>query len=172
MRPDTAAMTLTGHNDVKVHADQRAVLIHASKPQEPEAVRAVSVAANLYPEMYCRLVEGEDPGDVVINFPYVWNFRIGRDSGVSVDPLPYPDTGLFIPQDFSGIVYFLFNVRLREASIEYATALPEPAEDVYYRVLANVSRGTGTVSIRQRFFGMLTVPSEDTLESGLGVFGS
>ncbi len=162
--------TITGSQDVEVHASQHMVLIHATPQEAPPAAPPAAAAVNLYSAMYFRLSAGEIPGDVTMYFPYVWNFPIGSDAPSNVDPLPYPTTGLSIPEDFTGIVYLLFNVKLGEASIEYATALPAQAEDVYVRTLANVTRGTGAVTIRQRFFGLLTAPSEDPFEAGAGVF--
>jgi len=148
-----------GENTTIVSAD-RGTQILRSEPQ------ITSESLSPYREMYNLVEPGDQPGKVVVKkAAYIFN-SIGGES----DPIPQSVTIWFseisatVPEGANnGLIVFEYQITpVTNVEIGYYPMRPAATNHVYTRPLAWVSRPTGSdsVTIRQRHFGYVAIPSE------------
>jgi hypothetical protein len=167
-------MNITGYGDMAVYETPEVVLFSREsviQAQEVQLTRASSVAAT-YGDMYFKVEQtGDAAGEIAIkNVAYYFNQITGFKDPVGTSPLFWGDLEVIIPEDSEGAVYFELDFNTMTPVAAFYETIPEVAGNIYYRAIADVSRGDeDTVTITQRHLGVLTVPSEDTVTLDFGL---
>jgi hypothetical protein len=154
----------TGLGNVTSHQAGGMTLLYA-EPREAQIIQQTVEQDfdRLFPDIYYRISATEEDGELQVeNIYYFFNSISGFNDPMDTQPSVWPTLKVVVPEDSEGVIYF--KVTLYPVFTPTCVFLETPPADstyVYYKALANVSRGDGTTTtFVQRHFGLITIPSQ------------